>query len=176
MMRARRAKRCGVGCRTSPTGQFPLLDCGQHDRCGGLNQCDHLLALTLPGRKVIPVVPLSTIAPFASDWQTGLVPASRRRPDVSWLPTVVPTLQTLLDAGEATHGLNVIARGGHLVIGRTDEYGADPRFRLTPLGAGAYGLSLYRRIRWEPLPFEGSLQELADAMNHELSTWADDWS
>lgn len=88
----------------------------------------------------------------------------------------MPTLQTLLDAGEATRGLNVTARGGHLIVGRVDEYGADPRFRLTPLRAGAYGLLLYRRKRWEPLPFEGTLQELADSMNDELATWADDWS
>ena len=75
-----------------------------------------------------------------------------------------------------TRGLNVTARGGHLIVGRVDEYGVDPRFRLTPLRAGAYGLSLYRRKRWEPLPFEGTLQELADSMNDELATWADDWS
>lgn len=86
------------------------------------------------------------------------------------------TLQTLLDAGEATRGLSVTARGGQLIVGRMDEYGADPRFRLTPLGAAAYGLSLYRRKRWEPLPFEGTLDELADTMNHELAAWADDWS
>jgi hypothetical protein len=73
-------------------------------------------------------------------------------------------------------GLNVTARAGHLIIGRVDEYGADPRFRLTPLGAGGYGLSLYRRKRWEPLPFEGTLEELADTMNHELGAWASDWS
>lgn len=82
----------------------------------------------------------------------------------------------MLDAGEVTRGLNVIARGGRLIVGRTDECGADPRFRLTPLGAGAYGLSLYRRKHWEPLPFEGTLKELADTMNHELGAWADDWS
>jgi hypothetical protein len=58
----------------------------------------------------------------------------------------------MLDAGEATHGLTVTARGGHLVVGRVDEYGADPRFRLTPLGGGAYALSLYRRKRWEHFP------------------------
>src|SRR5947209_16367103 len=90
------------------------------------------------------------IAAALGDWHTALVPAPRRRPDTSWLPTVVPTLQAVLEAGEATHGLKVTVRGGHLIIGRTDEHGADPRFRLTPLGAGAYGLSLYRRQRWEP--------------------------
>ncbi|MBV9544755.1 MAG: hypothetical protein JOY61_10290 [Chloroflexi bacterium] len=82
----------------------------------------------------------------------------------------------MLDAGEATRGLNVTARGSQLVVGGTDEYGADPRFRLTPLGVNAYGLSLYRRKPWEPLPFEGTLEKLAETMNHELGAWADDWS
>ena len=104
------------------------------------------------------------------------MPPTRRRPDVSWLPTVVPTLQTLLEAGEVTRGLNVTARGGHLIVGRTHEHGADPRFRLTPLRARAYGLSLYRGKRWEPLPFEGTLQELAETMNHDLAAWAQDWN
>src|SRR5216684_5284514 len=106
----------------------------------------------------------------------GLGDPGRRRPDVSWLPTVVPTLATLLEAGQATRGLSVTVRAGHLIVGRTDEHGADPRFRLTPLGAGAYGLSLYRGRRWEPLPYEGTLQELAETMNHDLAAWADDWS
>jgi hypothetical protein len=89
---------------------------------------------------------------------------------------MVPTLATLLEAGQVTRGLSVSVRGGHLIVGRTDENGPDPRFRLTPLGGGSYGLSLYRRQRWEPLPFEGTLQELAETMNHDLAAWADDWS
>lgn len=104
------------------------------------------------------------------------MPPARRRPDVSWLLTLVPTLETLLEAGDVTRGLNVTARAGHLIVGRTDEHGADPRFRLTPLGAGAYGLSLYRRKKWEPLPFEGTLQELTVTMNHDLAAWAQDWN
>jgi hypothetical protein len=90
----------------------------------------------------------------------------RRRHDVSWLPTVVPDLHSLLQVGHATRGMSVVARGGHLIVARTDEHGSDPRFRLTPLGAGAYGLSLYRRNRWEPLPYEGTLHELAVTMNN----------
>ena len=82
----------------------------------------------------------------------------------------------MLEAGEATRGLTVTAHGGHLLIGRTDEHGADPRFRLTPLGAGAFGLSLYRRQHWEPLRYERTLQELADTMNEDLAAWATDWS
>ena len=104
------------------------------------------------------------------------MPAPRRRPDTSGLPTVVPTLQALLDAGDATRGLNVTVRGGHVLIGRTDEQGPDPRFRLTPLGAGRYGLSLYRRQRWELLPYEGTLDDLTQTMNEDLAAWATDWS
>ena len=89
---------------------------------------------------------------------------------------MVPTLVTLLEAGQVTRGLSVSVRGGHLILGRTDENGPDPRFRLTPRGGGSYGLSLYRRQRWEALPFEGTLQELAETMNHDLAAWADDWS
>jgi hypothetical protein len=131
---------------------------------------------TLAGYAGRPVVPSRLIAPSTSAWHTGRVPAPRRRPAVSWLPTVAPTLQTLLEAGEATRGLQVTVRGGHLIVGRSDEHGADPRFRLTPLGAGAYGLSLHRRQRWEPLPYEGTLEQLADTMNEDLAAWADDWS
>jgi hypothetical protein len=98
-----------------------------------------------------------------------------RRADVSWLSTVVPTAQALLDRGEATAGFTVTTRGGHLIVGRVDEAGPDPRFRLTPLGGGRYGLSLYERNRWEPLPYEGTLDELIDVMNSDLAVWATDW-
>ena len=103
-------------------------------------------------------------------WHTRSVPP--RQPSVSWLPTVVPTLQGLLDAGHATRGLAVTLRGGHLILGRADEFGPDPRFRLTPLGGTAYGLSLHRAKRWEPLPYQGTLNELVDAMNTDLEHWA----
>src|SRR6266571_5226380 len=101
---------------------------------------------------------------------------ARRRPDTSWLPTVVSTIQALLDQGEATRGLTVKPRGGHLIVGRVDDLGPDPRFRLTPHGTGQYGLSLYDRNRWDPLPYEGTLNELVDVMNTDLGAWAADWS
>ena len=53
--------------------------------------------------------------------------------------------------------------------------GPDPRFRLTPLGGGVYGLSLYDRNRWDPLPYEGTLNELVAVVNGGLSTWAVSW-
>lgn len=107
---------------------------------------------------------------------TTAMPPRRRRSDLSWLPTVVPTVQALLDHGEATHGLTTTVRGGHLILGRVDEGSPDARFRLTPLGLRTYGLSLYRRKRWEPLPYTGTLDELVQVMNSDLAHWAADWS
>jgi hypothetical protein len=103
------------------------------------------------------------------------MPPARRCPDVSWLPTVVPTIQALLDEGEATRGFTVRVRGGHVILGRVDDAGPDPRFRLTPIGGGRYGLSLYDRNRWDPLPYEGTLNEMVDAINNDLGAWAAEW-
>jgi hypothetical protein len=104
------------------------------------------------------------------------MPPTRRRLDAFRLSTVVPTIQALLDQGEATRGLTVNVRGGHLILGRIDELGSDQRFRLTPLGGDAFGLSLHDRNRWEPLPYEGTLNEIVDVMNSDLAHWAADWS
>ena len=106
--------------------------------------------------------------------------ASVRRPrrpsGVSTPSSVIVTLQTLLNAGAVTHGLAVTVRGAQLILARTDHLGTDPRFRLTPLSPTAYGLSLYRRNRWEPLPYHGSLHELVAVMNTDLAHWAADQS
>ena len=104
------------------------------------------------------------------------MPPAKRRADTSWLPTVVPTVQALLDQGEATRGLTVKVRGGHLILGRLDDDGLDQRFRLTPIGGVQFGLSLYHRNRWDPLPFQGTFKEMVDVMNNALTGWAVDWS
>ena len=36
-------------------------------------------------------------------------------------------------------------------------------------------LSLHERNRWEPLPYEGGLEELVAVMNTDLATWAAEW-
>jgi hypothetical protein len=104
------------------------------------------------------------------------MPSAKRGPDVSWLPVLLPNVQALLDQGEATRGCTATVRGGHIIIGRVDEAGADPRFRLTLLKGDTYGLSLYRRKKWEPLPFQGTYTELVEVMNTALAHWAVDWS
>jgi len=104
------------------------------------------------------------------------MPPAQRRPDASWLPVLLPNVQALLDQGQATRGCAATVRGGHIIIGRVDEAGADPRFRLTLLKGDEYGLSLYRRKKWEPLPFQGTLTQLVDVMNTALAHWAVDWS
>ncbi len=91
------------------------------------------------------------------------------------LPTVVPTIQALLEQGKTTRGFTTKVRGGHLILGRADEDGPDPRFRPTPLGGGRYGLSLYDRKGWDPLPYEGTLNEMVDVMNNDLGAWATPW-
>src|SRR5215831_5948492 len=88
------------------------------------------------------------------------MPPAKRRPDTSWLPTVVPTVQGLLDHGEATRGMTVKTWGGHLVLGRVDAAGPDPRFRLTPLGGGRYGLSLLRPQPLGSAPLRGHAQRV----------------
>ena len=102
------------------------------------------------------------------------MPPAKRHPEVPWL-TLAPTVQALLDQGEATRSLAARTRGQHLIVSRPDEIGRDPRFRLTPLGEGRYGLSLYERNRWQPLPYEGGLQELVAVMNTDLAAWAAEW-
>lgn len=51
----------------------------------------------------------------------------------------------------------------------------DPRFRLTPRGADEFALPLYRRHRWERLPFQGTPTELVEVMNTALAHWAVEW-
>jgi hypothetical protein len=93
---------------------------------------------------------------------------------VPWL-TIAPTVQALLEQGEARHGLTAKTRGQHVIVSRPDEIGPDPGFRVTPLGGGQYSPGLRERNRWEPLPYEATLYELVDVMNTDLSAWATEW-
>jgi len=73
--------------------------------------------------------------------------------------------------------LTATVRGGHIIVGRVDEAGADPRFRMTLLkGGDSYGLSLYHRKKWGPVTFQGTLNELVEAVNTALAHWTTDWS
>src|SRR5207302_1053154 len=46
------------------------------------------------------------------------MPPAKRRPDVSWLPVLLPNVQALLDQGAATRGCTATVRGGHIIVGR----------------------------------------------------------
>src|SRR5207237_7563965 len=102
-------------------------------------------------------------------WHTADMPPAKQGPDASWLPVLLPNVRALLDQGEATRGCTAIVRGGHIIVGRVDEDGVDQRFRMTLLKGEAYGLSLYRRKKWEPLPFHGTVNELVEVMNTALA-------
>jgi hypothetical protein len=72
--------------------------------------------------------------------------------------------------GDYDH-VSVRARRGHLVVMITgDDDG--PVARLTPLGGGLYGLSVYHHAgRWEPMPFSGDLDAMANTVTTVLAPY-----
>jgi len=70
--------------------------------------------------------------------------------------------------GDYQH-ISVRPNRGHIVILGDEE---QPVARLTPIGSGHYGLSFMRHTgRWEPMPFSGPLQEMADTVVSTLSAY-----
>ncbi len=70
--------------------------------------------------------------------------------------------------GDFAH-VTVRSQRGHLVI-RSD--GDEPVARLTPLGAGQYGMSFHRHTgRWEAMPFVGDLSQQADTLVAALGAY-----
>jgi hypothetical protein len=66
----------------------------------------------------------------------------------------------------------VRALRGHLVV----FSGQDPIARLTPLAGGHYGLSFHHHTgRWEPMPFSGGLDELANTVVTALAPYLERW-
>jgi hypothetical protein len=62
--------------------------------------------------------------------------------------------------------LTVKARGAHLLI---QDDGGESRARITRLAAHKYGLSLPTSSgRWEPLPFAGTLAEVASDLDEQF--------
>ena len=72
-------------------------------------------------------------------------------------------LQALIRArGDYTH-VGVRAHGAQLIVEVHDGDEPYPVARLTSLGAGEFGLSFHRHTgRWEPMPFVGPLEDVAD--------------
>ena len=70
--------------------------------------------------------------------------------------------------GDYAH-VSVRLTRGHLGIFAGD---GQPVARLTPLGAGQYGLSFMRHTgRWEAMPFSGHLADMADTVISTLSPY-----
>ena len=62
----------------------------------------------------------------------------------------------------------------HLIVSRPDET-VPIRASASLHSAAAVRPVLYERNRWEPLPYEGTLNELVAVMNTDLAAWAADW-
>jgi hypothetical protein len=91
-------------------------------------------------------------------------------------------LRTLLDAEQVTSGMTISQRRGAFILGREEPPGPhsdgepDDRVKLTPLGAGRFGVSVKRHTgRWEKTPFVGALDEviaaIASTMQHLVAPW-----
>jgi hypothetical protein len=62
---------------------------------------------------------------------------------------------------------------GQLYIHASDE---TPVARLTPLGAGNFGLSFHHHTgRWEPMPFSGNLVQMAKTVVATLGPYLQPW-
>jgi len=82
---------------------------------------------------------------------------------------IQPAIWALGDYGH----VSVRPNRGHLIIFAVDSSGDQhPVARLTPLGAGHYGLSFMRHTgRWEPMPFSGPLSDMADTVTSTLAPY-----
>ena len=96
---------------------------------------------------------------------------SRKRTPVGAAPTEheAQRLQAGIHAlGEYAH-VSVRPARGHLNVFAGDD---QPIARLTPLGAGHYGLSfMHHTGRWEPMPLSGPLSAMADTIVSALGPY-----
>jgi hypothetical protein len=81
-----------------------------------------------------------------------------------------PVLGPESDRGTSSAATYATATNGSRIVD-----GPDPRFRLTPLGAGTYGLSRHDRNNCEPLPYEGTLDEFGRRDECRPGAWAAPW-
>lgn len=84
------------------------------------------------------------------------------------------SLERLLAEDDTTSGMYVRVYGKNLILGREETYeGAAQRVdmvRLTQRTRTSYGLSYKsHRGRWERMPFEGTLEDLAALLQGSLA-------
>ncbi len=88
---------------------------------------------------------------------------------------VAARLEQLVRArGEYGH-VTIRAHGNHLVVEVDDGSGAkDPTARATSLGGGIYGVSFHSHTgRWEPVPIQGTLEDVAEALTIDFGPYLD---
>jgi len=90
-------------------------------------------------------------------------------------PDAADRLERLMRArGDYAH-VTIRARASHLLVEVDDGSGAkDPVARATSLGGGVYGVSFRSHTgRWEPVPIQGTLEEVADALTVDFGPYLD---
>ena len=93
-------------------------------------------------------------------------------------PARLGTTPTEQEAERLQAGIRALGDYGHVSVrstrGHLNVFAGDeqPVARLTPLGAGHYGLSFMRNTgRWEPMPFSGHLADMADTVVSTLGPY-----
>jgi hypothetical protein len=82
--------------------------------------------------------------------------------------------QAIRALGNFAH-VTVRSQRGHLNI-FVDEDSMAAVARLTPIGADTYGLSFHSHTgKWEPMPFAGTLSDLAETVVTVLSAHLERW-
>lgn len=78
------------------------------------------------------------------------------------------------DRGDYAH-VTIRAQGNHLVVEVDDGSGAkDQTARATSLGGGLYGVSFRSHTgRWEPVPIQGTLEDVAEALTVDFGPYLD---
>lgn len=100
------------------------------------------------------------------------------------MPRRAEDLRTLLAKRPHMAGLLVRNHGLHLILFREETlHPGEPtvpvdHVRMSWLGGGQYGLSArdWRGIRWDPMPFAGSQDEILDILEGMLGHLVSPWS
>jgi len=79
-------------------------------------------------------------------------------------------LQSLLAQHEDLRHLQVKVRGTTLLVVAHEQHGEEPVARLTPVGRGQYGLSIFwHNGKWQRMPVVGGLVEIVEGLHQDFA-------